>query len=67
MKLLYTREQVEEIKNKIYLTDEEEKVFDMWLRDCSIIETSMKLNISPTTVTRRRTMIMKKIKLIKNV
>lgn len=65
MKLLYTKDQVEEIKSKIYLTDEEEKVFDMWLRDCSVVETSMKLNISVTTVIRRRNMIMKKIKLIK--
>lgn len=67
MKLIYTKQKIDEIKNNIYFSDEEEKVFDLWLRDTSVVETSMKLNISTATVIRRRKSILNKINLIKIV
>lgn len=61
-KLTFTKQEVEIIKSKIYLTDEEEKVLDLWLKEATIIETAMKLNMSESTVNRKRKSIINKIK-----
>lgn len=61
-KLFYTKSEVNDIKQKIYLTKEESQVLDMWLEESTIIETSIKLNISERTVNRRRKSILNKIK-----
>ena len=61
-KLTFTKQEVEIIKSKIYLTDEEEKILDLWLKEATIVETAMKLNMSESTVNRKRKAIINKIK-----
>lgn len=61
VKLNFTRKDIDFIKSQIYLTDEEEQILDMWLLNKSIVETSLKLNMSERTVSRRRKIIMDKI------
>jgi len=60
-KLNYTRNEIEFIKSQIYFTEDELQILDMWLLDKSIVEMSMKLNISTATVSRRKNSIKKKI------
>ena len=61
-KLSFTKKEVEDIKSQIYLTDEEDKVLELWLREATIVETSIKLNMSERTVCRKRKSIINKIK-----
>lgn len=61
-KLDFSKQEIADIKSKIYLTDEEEKNLDMWLKGCYDVEIYMKLNISHRTLTRRKTSIKNKIK-----
>ena len=61
-KLSFTKKEVEDIKSKIYLTEEENKILELWLREATIIETSMKLNMSERTINRKRKSILNKIK-----
>lgn len=61
-KLSFTKKEVEDIKSKVYLTNEEEQVLDLWLRDATIVETSMKLHLNERTINRRRKSIINKIK-----
>ena len=61
-KLFFTKKEVENIKEKVYLTDEESQVLDMWLKEATIIESSIKLNLSERTISRRRKSILKKIR-----
>lgn len=60
-KLSFTKQEITDIKSKIYLTNEEEKILDMWLKGCYDVEIYMKLVMSPRTLTRRKTNIKKKI------
>ena len=60
-KLSFTKKEVEDIKSKIYLTKEEEIIFDLWLKEASIVETAMKLNMCDRTINRKRKEILKKI------
>ena len=60
-KLNYTRNEIEFIKSQIYFTEDELQILDMWLLDKSIVEMSIKLNISTATVSRRKNSIKKKI------
>lgn len=48
-----TRQEYEEIKSKLILNDEMSKIFEMKIKGCSIVEMSIKLNISESTVSRR--------------
>ena len=61
-KLSFTKKEIENIKSQIYLTDEEDKVLDLWLREATIVETSIKLNMSERTINRKRKSIINKIK-----
>ena len=61
-KLLFTKAEISSIKEKIYLTKEESQVLEMWMQESTIVETSLKLNISERTVSRRRKSILNKIK-----
>ena len=61
-KLSFTKKEIEYIKSQIYLTNEEEQVLEYWLKEATIIETSMKLNISERSVNRRRKSIINKMK-----
>lgn len=60
-KLSFTKKEIEDIKSKIYLTKEEEQVLEMWLRESTIVETSIKLNMSERTTCRKRKSIINKI------
>lgn len=48
-----TKEEYEIIKNKLMLNEEMSKIFEMKIKGCSIVEMSMKLNISESTISRR--------------
>ena len=61
-KLSFTKKEISDIKSKIYLTNEEEQVLDLWLIESTIIETAKKLNMSERSVNRRRKSIINKIK-----
>lgn len=61
MKLFYNVDEINFIKSKVYFTSLEEQVLDMWLKGSTIVESSMKLNISISSVNRRRKSILKKI------
>ena len=65
-KLIYTKNEIDFIKSQIYFNEEEIKVLDMWLLDKSIVETSIELNISTATVSRRRKIIQSKINNLKD-
>lgn len=60
-KLEFTKQEITDIKAKIYLSEDEEKILDMWLKGCYDVEIYMKLGMSPRTLTRRKASIKKKI------
>ena len=64
MKLLITREVYNKWIEDLFFTEEEVKVLDHWLKGDSIIETSLDLNLSTATVSRRRKSIKDKINLV---
>lgn len=57
----FTKEEYEELKEKLMLNDEMSKILEMKIKGCSIIEISMKLNISESTTKRRIRLLKKKI------
>jgi DNA-binding NarL/FixJ family response regulator len=57
----FTKEEYEELKDKLMLNDELSKILEMKIKGCSIIEISMKLNLSERTVNRRIKVLKKKI------
>lgn len=57
----FTKEEYEELKDKLMLNDELSKILEMKIKGCSTIEISMKLNISERTVSRRVDKLKKKI------
>lgn len=61
-KIDFTRQEIAEIKSKIYLSEEEEKILDMRLLEYSITQISLKLDMSESTVNRRLKRIKNKIK-----
>lgn len=60
----FTKDEYEMIRDKLMLNDELSAILEMKIRGCSIVEISMKLNISEATVSRRISDIKKKIKKI---
>ena len=60
-KFEFTKQEIADIKSKIYLSEEENKILDMWLRGCYDIEIYMALGISQRTLSRRKKDIKKKI------
>lgn len=60
-KLDFTKQEIADIKSKIYLSEDEEKILDMWLKGCYDVEIYMKLGLSQRTLTRRKKDIKKKI------
>lgn len=65
MKLTYTRQEVKEIEEKSYFTDEEKQILEYWLLDYSIVEMSDKMRLSTSTISRRKKSILNKIKSLK--
>ncbi len=60
-KLNYTRKEVEQLKEELFFSSDEELILILWLEGKSIVETSMLLNMSTATITRRRKSIRDKI------
>lgn len=61
MKLNYTKEEVKLLKEKLYFTPQEEQILEYWNLDYSVVMIADKLNISTSTVTRRKKSIRDKI------
>ena len=56
-----TKDEYEELKDKLMLNDELSKILEMKIKGCSIVQMSMELNISERTVSRRIDKLKKKI------
>lgn len=61
MKFDFTKQEVEEIKSKIYLSEMQEKILEYKLREYSITKMSMLENCSESTINREIKKIKKKI------
>ena len=62
MKLDYTKQQVEEFKQKLYFTNNEIKILEMWLYEYSNVQMALKMNMSTATISRIKKNILDKIK-----
>ena len=58
----YTKQQVYSIKNQIYLTKEEETIFDLLLYEETIKCIAYKMSMGTATISRKKNKIIKKIK-----
>lgn len=56
-----TKQEYEELKEKLMLNEELSKILEMKIKGCSITQISMELNISERTVNRRVKLLKKKI------
>lgn len=61
LKLEFTRYEVDEIKNKIYLSEIQERIFEYRLKEYSITKMAMLENVSESTINRELKKIKKKI------
>lgn len=57
----FTKEQFEDISKKAMLNDELKEIFEMKIKNYSIAQISIKLNMSESTVNRRIKVLKKKI------
>ena len=57
----FTKQEVNEIKNKIYLSEMQERIFEYRLREYSITKMAMLENVSESTINREIKKIQKKI------
>ena len=60
-KLDFTKPEIAAIKAKVYFTEEEEKILDMWLMEKTISEMSEALSMSASSISRKKAKIIKKI------
>ena len=60
-KLDFTKPEMAVIMSKVYFTEDEEKILDMWLREKTIDEMAEALILSPSTISRKKAKIIKKI------
>jgi DNA-directed RNA polymerase specialized sigma subunit len=60
-RLDFTKPEIAAIKAKIYFTEMEEKVLDMWLKEMTIEEMATELITSQSTISRKKAKIIKKI------
>ena len=56
----FTKQEVNEIKNKIYLSEMQERIFEYRLREYSITKMAMLENVSESTINREIKKIQKK-------
>ncbi|MBR4672080.1 MAG: hypothetical protein IKO78_02625 [Bacilli bacterium] len=62
MKLDFTKQEIEEIKSKIYLTELQEQILDMKLKgDLTEYGMALKLGVSESTITYQWKKVKKKI------
>jgi len=57
----FTKQEVNEIKSKIYLSELQERIFEYRLKEYSITKMSMLENVSESTISREIKKIHKKI------
>lgn len=60
-KLDFTKPEMAVIMSKVYFTEDEEKILDMWLKEKTIDEMAEALVLSPSTISRKKAKIIKKI------
>ena len=60
-RLSFTRPEIAVIKAKVYFSAEEEKILDLWLLEKTISEISAELNMSESTISRKKKKIIEKI------
>lgn len=60
-RLSFTKSEIAAIKAEVYFTKEEEQILDMWLLERTINEMSAELNMSASTISRKKNKIIKKI------
>ena len=60
-RLSFTKPEIAAIKAKIYFTEEEEKILDMWLLEKTIGEMSAALSMRPSSISRKKVKIINKI------
>lgn len=61
LKLEFTRQEIEELKSKIYLSELQEKLLDYRLKEYSITKMAMLENCSESTITRELKKVKKKV------
>jgi IS30 family transposase len=61
LKLEFTKQEVDEIKSKIYLSEIQERIFEYRLKEYSITKMAMLENVSESTITRELKKLRKKI------
>lgn len=61
MKFNFTKQEVEDIKNKIYLNEFQERIFEYRLKEYSITKMALLENCSESTISREIKKIKKKI------
>ena len=57
----FTRQEVDEIKSKIYLSEMQERIFEYRLKEYSITKMAMLENVSESTINRELKKVKKKI------
>lgn len=62
MKLAFTKQEIADIKLKIYLSEDEEKILDMRLLNYSITKMAIEMNMSERTINRNIKKIKDKIR-----
>ena len=58
----YTKDEYEQLKEKLMLNEEMSKIFEMKIKRYSIVQIAMELNMSERTVNRRVKELKKKIR-----
>lgn len=61
LKLDFTKQEVENIKSKIYLSEIQERIFEYRLKEYSITKMAMLENVSESTISKEIYKIKKKI------
>ena len=61
LKLEFTRQEVEEIKSKIYLSEMQERIFEYRLKEYSITKMAQLEHCSESTISRELNKVKKKI------
>lgn len=57
----FTKEEYEEIKDRLMLNDEMAEILEMKIKGCTIVEIAFKLHLSTRTIDRRISKLKKKI------
>lgn len=61
LKFEFTKQEVDEIKSKIFLSELQERIFEYRLREYSITKMAMLENVSESTISRELNKVKRKI------